>query len=273
MVAAQMRCAGALRIDHAMALWQLFLVPQGGSPKEGTHLRYPFAEMLTALAEQSQEHRTVIIGEDLGFVPEGFRDTMAAVGILSYRILYFEKAGDAFIGPEDYPPLALACLSTHDLPTLASWWRAEDVALRQAHGLVDPESSAEHRVLRSNERAALIAVLLKTGLLQGETLSDEDELPIEVLVAAHRFIARTPSLLATVRLADMVGPVAPTNLPGTVDAYPNWRLRSPTTLENLPTHPTFLAATQAMARERPRRDQGLLDGLRSSLAPDRGAQV
>lgn len=272
MVAAQMRYAGALRIDHAMALWQLFLVPEGRSPKEGTHLRYPFAEMLTVLAEQSQEHRTLIIGEDLGFVPEGFRDAMAEVGILSYRILYFEKKDDAFIELEDYPPLALACLSTHDLPTLASWWCAEDVTLRQAHGLVDRESSAEHRTLRTKERAALIAVLSEAGLLEWEIRSDKDELPTDLLVAAHQFIARTPSLLATVRLADMAGPLAPTNLPGTVDAYPNWQLRSPTTIENLPTHPTFLAVTGAIAQERPRRDQGLYDSSHSSFASGSGVE-
>jgi 4-alpha-glucanotransferase len=255
MIAAQMRYAGALRIDHAMALWQLFLVPENRTAREGTHLRYPFAQMLQVLAEQSQEHGTLVSGEDLGFVPEGFREAMAAVGILSYRILYFEKRAEAFVSPEDYPRLALACLSTHDLPTLASWWKAEDVALRQEHGLVDSETSAEHQVVRAMERAELVEALSAAGLLSGPVDPDMPALPPEVLVAAHRFVARSPSLLAVVRLADMAGPEAPTNLPGTVDAYPNWRLRCPVPLEELPEHPGFLTICQAMADERLRAEQ------------------
>ncbi len=254
MIAAQMRYAGALRIDHAMALWQLFLVPEGRSALAGAHLRYPFAEMVEVLAEQSQAQQTMVIGEDLGFVPEGFREAMAAANILSYRILYFEKDGPAFLGPEHYPSLALACLSTHDLPTLASWWRAEDVSLRGAHGLVDEDTSLEHFDTRAKERTALLAALGEAGVLPVSSDPDAPALPAEVLAAAHRFIARTPCLLAGVRLADLVGPVAPTNLPGTVDSYPNWRLRCPVAIEDLAAHPAFLAVTEAMAAERPRRD-------------------
>ena len=255
MIAAQMRHAGALRIDHAMALWQLFLVPEGGTAKEGTHLRYPFAEMLRVLAEESRRHGTTVIGEDLGFVPEGFRDAMAEAGILSYRILYFEQRDGVFLPPQGYPALALACLSTHDLPILAAWWRSDDIVLRRTHGLVDEASSAEQLTLRAEERKALVTALRESGLLSTAMASDAPDLPPEVLTAAHRFVARTPCLLAAVRLADLAGPVAPTNLPGTVDSYPNWRLRSPVPVEELDRHPVFLEVTGAMATDRPRRDR------------------
>lgn len=141
MIAAQLSHAGALRIDHAMALWQLFLIPEGASPADGAHLRYPFADLVRVLAALSHDHGALVIGEDLGFVPPGFRDAMEEAHILSYRILYFEQTETGFNAPDDYPHIALACLSTHDLPTLAGWWEAEDIQLRELHGLVDPESS------------------------------------------------------------------------------------------------------------------------------------
>ncbi|WP_210527611.1 4-alpha-glucanotransferase [Rubellimicrobium arenae] len=251
MIAAQMGYAGALRIDHAMALWQLFLVPEGQSARAGAHLRYPFAEMLRVLAEQSEEHGTTVIGEDLGFVPAGFREAMAEAGVLSYRILYFEKMDGAFLPPERYPALALACLSTHDLPTLAAWWRADDVVLRRTHGLVDEASSVEQLALRARERTALTQSLVAAGLLRSPP-AETTELADELLEAAHRFIARTPCRLTAVRLADLIGPIAPTNLPGTVNAYPNWRLRCPVPLERLPDDARFLRVTAAMSAERPR---------------------
>lgn len=255
MIAAQTAHAGALRIDHAMALWQLFLVPEGESARAGTHLRYPFAQMLEVLADQSRQDRTIIIGEDLGFVPEGFREAMTEAGVLSYRILYFEQAEGAFLGPADYPALALACLSTHDLPPLAAWWRGDDIGLRRQHGMVEEAASEEHLLLRAAERRALLDALAEAGLCPVGSDPGAPDLPAGLVAAAHRFIARTPSVLASVRLADLAGPVAPTNLPGTVDSYPNWRLRCPVSLEDLGAHPVFREVTAAMAEERPRRGE------------------
>ena len=140
---ALMRHAGALRIDHVMALWQLFFVPEAGIPADGAYVRYPVEELLGILAQQSRLHRTILIGEDLGHVPPGFRDVMLEAGILSYRIVYFEKDGDSFIRPKDYPRLALACLSTHDMPTLMGWWFGDDIDLRLAHALIGIEDAAD----------------------------------------------------------------------------------------------------------------------------------
>lgn len=261
MIEAQLRHAGALRIDHAMALWQLFLIPEGESPAAGAHLRYPFPQLVAALAEVSQAHGALIIGEDLGFVPKGFRAAMEAARILSYRILYFEQDARGFVPPDRWPRMALACLSTHDLPTLAGWWRAEDIALRRAHGLVGDTASEAQARTRADERGRLVHALAAAGLLDAAAeppdaaagVTAQAGLSETLLVAAHRFIARSPCLLAGVRLADLVGPEAPTNLPGTIDSYPNWSLRSPTRIEAIAAHPVFRAVTAAMATERPRR--------------------
>ncbi len=253
MIQAQIRDAGALRIDHAMALWQLFLVPEGASPAEGTHLRFPFADLLLALSELSRKHEAVIIGEDLGFVPKGFRKAMAEANILSYRILYFEQTARGFKGTSRYPQLALACLSTHDLPVLAAWWRGEDVELRRRFGMVDEDRSVADGARRGHERAAMLAAFRRAGALKGRADPQATELPEAVRDAAHRFIARTPCLLAGVRLADLTGPEAPTNLPGTMDEYPNWQPRSPVDLADIASHPAFAATTALMREERPRR--------------------
>ncbi|GGL97353.1 4-alpha-glucanotransferase [Pseudooceanicola nanhaiensis] len=253
MIAAQLADAGALRIDHVMALWQLFLIPENHPPADGTHLRQPFADLLRELAAQSRARQAVVIGEDLGFVPDGFRDAMETANILSYRILYFEQDDDGFAAAASYPTSALACISTHDLPVMATWWRGIDIGLREAHGLVDPETSKLHAAHRERERKGLLRALERDGGLPAGTAdAAAPDLPEQALDAAHRFLARTPCLLCGVRLADLVGPTEPTNLPGTVDVYPNWRPRSPVRIEDLPEHPAFARVTALMRAERPR---------------------
>ena len=242
MIAAQLRHAGALRIDHAMALYQLFLIPNGGVPASGTHLRYPFADLMRVLAEESRANEAVVIGEDLGWVPDGFREAMREANVLSYRIVYFEQEHGRFLPADSYPEVAMACLSTHDLPTLASWRRGEDIDLRETHGLVSAEASREHRAHRDWEVGALARAV---GADEG---AEDDAL----LDAAHRFMAATPCLLAGVRLADLVGPDRPTNLPGTMDQYPNWRPRSPVAVDAVADHPTFTRIAAIMREARPR---------------------
>ena len=253
MIAAQLRDAGALRIDHVMALWQVFLIPEHESPAAGTHLRQPFADLVETLAALSREHRAVVIGEDLGFVPDGFQEAMAQANILSYRILYFEQDETGFHDASEWPASALACLSTHDLPVMAAWWQGVDVDLREAHGLVDADNSALHRQHRAQERAWMVEALRPYGAAAGDAeTTSADNLPDSVLEAAHRYLARTPSLLAGVRLADLAGPVTLTNLPGTTDAHPNWQPRSATRIEALAELPAFRTITALMRQERPR---------------------
>jgi 4-alpha-glucanotransferase len=254
LVEAATRRAGALRIDHAMALWQLFLMPDGATPAEGTYVRFPVEAMITALAEASRANRTVIIGEDLGNVPEGFRDVMDAARILSYRILLFERDGTGFIAPSAYPRNALVCLSTHDLPTFQGWWRGDDVTLRAEHGLIGPEAAADQAAARDVERRNLLGDLVSAGLVTADAArrADLDPAPAAIVIAVHRHLARTPSRLFAVRLEDLAGERAPVNLPGTVDEYPNWRRKLSIALENLPGQPLWRQVGAALCAERPR---------------------
>lgn len=253
LIKAQLDFAGALRIDHAMVLRQLFLVPEGRPASEGTHMAYPFADMLRVVAEESRAHGAVMIGEDLGFVPDGFRETMHAANILAYRILYFEQEWGLFVRASTWPEMALACISTHDLPTLKGWWRGEDIAQRRAFGLVGEALVAEQEHRRIEERTALVNALIDGGELPANARdADEPDLPPRVLEAAYRFLGATPSRLAGVRLADLVGPDAQTNVPGTLDEHPNWRRRGTVPVEDIATNPCFGAITSAMRAVRPR---------------------
>lgn len=252
--------AGALRIDHVMALRQLFLVPEGGRPADGAYVRYPLETLLQRLGALSRRNETVVIGEDLGVVPSGFREVMAAANILSYRILYFEQRDGYFLAPFYYPRLALACLSTHDLPTWKGWWRGDDVGLRREAGLIDEQAASAQAAERDAQRRALVKAMHDAELLTEAALAEADaalhapeaEPPLSLALAAHRFVARTPSLLAGVRLADLAGESGPTNLPGTTDGFPNWRPRLGVMLEDLAETALFQAVTGVLAAERPK---------------------
>ena len=260
LMAAVMRHAGAVRIDHAMGVWQLFFIPLGRPAAEGTYVRFPIEDMLSTIAGQSDDFHTIVVGEDLGNVPEGFRDVMHAAGLQSYRILYFERHDHGFRQPREYPKDALACLSTHDLPTIEGWWRGADIELRLKYHLIDQGSADAQAGSRHHERRQLADDLLRAGLID-QTLADAvlsmDEhsrspLPEDFVAAIHRHLARTASRLAAVRIEDLAGERQPVNLPGTVLEYPNWRRRLGVDLDSLAATGLFRSVTQAMRAERPK---------------------
>jgi 4-alpha-glucanotransferase len=252
---------GALRLDHAMSLRQLFLVPNGEPASSGTYLRYPFRILLEHLANASLDQSCMVIGEDLGNVPGGFREEMERAAVFSYRVFYFEKEGMSFVPPERYPRLALACLSTHDLPTLRAWWECDDIALRQDHSLIDQKQAAAQTEERLSERKSLLELMVRCHLIDPPGAAEvtrrirdvEFPLPDTIMIAAHRLIARTPSLLVSIRLADLTGEEHPTNLPGTDPSiYPNWRRKNSIDLDELNAEERFRSLVAAVNQERPR---------------------
>ena len=248
LVRMNMRHAGGLRIDHVMGLHHLYWVPQGQRPSEGAYVQYPREDLIAILALESHRHRCLVVGEDLGTVPEGFRERMAQANILSYRVLFFEQdAHGAFLSPEAYPALALSVLGSHDLPTLRSWWTGDDLRLRHHLNLFPTAQELEcQRSERARSREELLKVLRATDVLS----SDENVSDIELSRAAHRFLARTPSMLAMAQIDDLADESLPVNVPGTSDEHPNWRRRLSIDLEELPSSPTFRAIVQAFEEER-----------------------
>lgn len=246
-----MRYAGAIRIDHAAALRRLFLVPLDASPTEGAYVDYPESQLLHTLAELSHAHQCLVIGEDLGLIPRGLRETLGNANVLSYRILSYEKSKHGFIPPGRYPPLALACVSTHDHQTMAGWWRGEDVKMRSRYGLVPVEAAKQQQQERERDRADILRALKAAGITLKDK-SNNDEFVTMLVTGAYRYLARTPSKLLAARLADITNEPRPTNVPGTSRAYPNWKPKLSTATEELEDHPLLQSVIAALKAERPR---------------------
>lgn len=221
---ANMRHAGALRIDHVMALTRLFVVPQGASAKAGAYLSYPLDDLLGELALESQRAKCLVVGEDLGTVPDGLREKLEAANVLSYRVLWFERHGENFAPPAFYPRKAVACASTHDLPTLAGWWRAADIDEKFGLGLISEDSAERDRAQRREDKTRLLAALAAEKLAPADA---DTEAPFDpsLAEAIHAYIKKTPSVLAIIQVDDLLGEETAVNLPGTDRERPNWRRR------------------------------------------------
>jgi (1->4)-alpha-D-glucan 1-alpha-D-glucosylmutase len=271
---ANMRHAGALRIDHVMGLMRLFWVPPAGEPKDGAYVHYPFADLLGLVALESQRNRCLVIGEDLGTVPDEVRAALAEAGVLSYRVLYFERdgAGD-FKPPADYPVRAIVAAGTHDLPTLAGWWSGDDLALRESLGMFPTPAAREAQIVgRAQDRARLLLALERQALLPPGASINPVSLPAmtpELARALHLYLARAPAQLLAVQIEDVLGIKTQVNLPGSTDAHPNWRRKLPLALERFPDdeHIAELAAALARLRGRPRRQRPKRDGAEVATIP------
>jgi 4-alpha-glucanotransferase len=257
---ANMRHAGVLRIDHVMSLQRLYWVPRGQSAVNGAYVTYPFATLLRLVALESHRQGCAVVGEDLGTVPHGFRETMQAANLLSYRVVAFERRwGGGFIPPGDYPPLAAASAATHDLPTLRGFWLGRDIAWRQKLGLYpNTEAEAAEIADRKRDRWQLLEALAGESLIAperfGEFLPSEDR-PLYTAAlgaAVLAFLARSRARLMLVQLEDVAGEEEQANLPGTSDAHPNWRRRLSARLEALLAGPELRRIATLVNEERRR---------------------
>jgi 4-alpha-glucanotransferase len=250
-IRANMRHAGALRIDHVMGLLHLFWIPADGKPADGAYLRYGFDDLLAILALESHRNRCMVIGEDLGTVPEGFRERMAAANVLSYRVLYFEKDGDRFKRPHEYPPLALACITTHDLATIKGFWQGADIDLKHRLKLF-PSAEAEQgeRAARGRDRWQMIEALRAENLFPEDlTVEAAANGPMTPSLAAalHRYLGRSPAGILLVQIDDLTAEAEQINVPGTVDERPNWRRRLSLTIAELSQAPLVRALVPHLA--------------------------
>jgi (1->4)-alpha-D-glucan 1-alpha-D-glucosylmutase len=242
---ANMRHAGAIRIDHVLGLMRQYWIPAGFPADDGLYVRFPFEEMLGVLALESQRQRCLVIGEDLGTVPKGLRERLRAADVLSYRLLYFERDEQGDIpAPDAFPRQALVAATTHDLPTLPAYWAAADLALRKRLGLY-PEAATYETDLE--QRKADLARLETTLRRQGLATDDETAVPV---AACYAYLARTPSLILQVQIEDLLGQCAPLNVPGTGSEYPNWRRKLRLNLGDLAVLPDLHALAAELRRER-----------------------
>lgn len=225
MLRANFAHAGGLRIDHVMGLQRLWVIPMDASPKEGAYLYYPVDDMLRLLALESHRHQAIVLGEDLGTVPDGLREKLIGRAILGMRVLLFEQGHDGQFKPIlDWPDNALATTSTHDLPTLNGWWHSRDIDWNIQLGLIDAptvEQWSEHRL---RERQALRQALSQDPQNFVDEIRNETDHMID---ASVRYLGHTRAPLVLLPLEDALGIEEQANLPGTTDTHPNWRRRLP----------------------------------------------
>jgi 4-alpha-glucanotransferase len=246
MLRAGMRHAGGLRIDHAMGLMRLWVIPDGAEAREGAYLAYPLDDLLRLTALESCRHRAIVIGEDLGTVPAGFQDRLKAAGIAGTRVLWFERNRTRFAPPQAWDVEAAAMTSTHDLPTVAGWWRGHDIEVRERCGLV--RNGAAERSARKEDRKALWRALRAAGQVSGRIPAPQAT--SRVVDACVGFVAHTPARLALIPLEDALALEEQPNVPGTIDEHPNWRRRYATNAGEMLNDAEVRKRLAALARRR-----------------------
>ena len=217
MVRTVLRHAGGIRVDHVIGLFRLWWIPEGMGATAGAYVRYDHEALIGILCLEAHRAGAIVIGEDLGTLEPWVRDYLTDRGVLGTSVLWFERDEGGFTPPERYRQLALATITTHDLPPTAGYLAGEHVELRERLGLLN-EPVVQVRGAAEREAAELRKLLRDRGLLGAEPSERE------VIEAMHRLLLATPSVLIGVSLADAVGERRAQNQPGTVDEYPNWRI-------------------------------------------------
>ncbi len=256
MLRSAMRHAGGVRIDHALGLARLWVVPDGASAADGAYLSFPVDDMLRLIALESHRHRAIVLAEDLGTIPDGFQDRLEAAAMLGMRVLWFERHDDRFTSPRDWTKGAVAMTSTHDLPTTAGWWSGRDLEWRGRVGSLGDEANQRHEAeLRVRDRAALWDTMRDSGA--GDDGQPAPDQAGRIADAAARHVGGAACEMVVLPIEDALALPEQPNLPGTLDQHPNWRRRLPGPAGALLDTPVVAArlAGLADARKQPGKPQ------------------
>jgi 4-alpha-glucanotransferase len=251
-----MQYAGALRIDHILGLMRQYWVAPGMKANEGVYITFPLADILRIIALESRREHCIVIGEDLGTVPDGFDEIMSAAGLLSYKVLFFERwESGLFKRPELYPAQSMVTVSTHDLPTLTGWWTGRDLEWRKTLSLYpNEEMGQQERNARIEDRKLLIAALDDLDAIDMANTPQQApaKMNIELSTSVQKYMAKAPSHIQLIPLEDALELIEQVNIPGTIDQHPNWRQKLPITMENFWQQDSVTAIASAMKVARPR---------------------
>lgn len=245
------RRAGVIRLDHVMGLHRLFWVPAGFDATQGVYVRYRPEEFYAVLTLESHREGAVVVGEDLGTVPQEVREAMHRHRIHRMSVVQFEVTADMERPLPDPPADAVTTLNTHDMPTFRSFWEGLDIADRQELGLLDEAQAREAADHRKRVRRAVTAMLRREGQL------GDDESTHAVLGALLAHLAATPAAVLLLNLEDLWLETKAQNVPGTTHERPNWRRRARYDLEEIPTLPEVAGIVQ---RIHALRQRGKSDG-------------
>ncbi len=239
--ASNMHATGALRIDHVMALLRLWWVVKGDNAKNGGYVYYPVDDLLGILALESHRNQSLVIGEDLGTVPEEIREKLAENGVYSYRVFFFEQAEDGgFFSPAHYPIQSMATLTTHDMPTLIGYWHCLDLELGKDLGLYPTEEILSTLYTSRHEnKQEILNSLHGHGSVSGEVGRDVNYTGMNQALnfGMQKHMASGSSALLSLQLEDWLQMDKPVNVPGTFDEYPNWQRKLSRNLEQIFTDP------------------------------------
>ena len=246
-----MRYYGALRLDHVMSLFRLWWVAGGESPTEGAYVHYPLQSLLAVLALESDRAACLVVGEDLGVVPDEVRRAMPEYGVYHYKVMLFEKDAGRFRRPDEFARRALGTVTTHDMPTLRSYWEGRDIELRRRLNLypsLDIQQEVERE--RDQDRVSLLTALREQGLQPAAPVSPSDAYTPELANALHLYLARSPTQLVALQIEDLLGMDEPVNVPGTDREYPNWQRKLTLDIEDMTTRRDLDESFAAIGRAR-----------------------
>ncbi|MFT5760669.1 MAG: 4-alpha-glucanotransferase [Alteromonadaceae bacterium] len=250
-----MQYAGALRIDHILGLMRQYWVAPGMDVNEGVYISFPFDDILRIVALESQRNHCVVIGEDLGNVPEGFSETIQDAGLLSFKVMFFERwPSGLFKRPENFPTQSIVTVATHDTSTLSGWWQGRDLEWRQQLNLyVNDAVGHADRNARASERKNLIAALDDLHVIDMSKAPQQDPavMNTELSIAVQKYLAASPSHIQLIPLEDALEIPEQVNIPGTIDQHPNWLQKLPVLLEDFWQTDTVKGIAQAMRVARP----------------------
>jgi 4-alpha-glucanotransferase len=243
---------GALRLDHVMSLYRLWWTTAGHSATEGVYVHYPLPALVAVVALESMRNRCLIVGEDLGVVPDAIRRAITDYGLYEYKVVLFEKGGDGrFRRPEEFAQRALGTVTTHDTPTLRGFWDSNDIELRQRLNLYpNPDSHLASEHDRERDKTGILAALTEQELQPIHPSSAQQPYAPGLAHALHLFLARSTTALIALQLDDLLGMLDPVNIPGTDREYPNWRRKISVDLEELSIREDLTAAFADIARVR-----------------------
>ncbi|GIX40891.1 MAG: hypothetical protein KatS3mg129_0624 [Leptospiraceae bacterium] len=238
-----------LRVDHIMWLYRLFWIVREGKEKTATYIRYPDKDLFGILCLESQKNKSIIIGEDLGTVPEEVRNLLKEKSILSWKVLYFEKdSNNNFIDPKFYSLNSVATINTHDLPTLAGYWIGKDIEEKLKIGIYTEEEAKKQYEIRNKERQKFIELLhQKEYFKEKESITEDSIYDDEIAYYFYKLLSESPSKILLASIYDMLGESDQPNLPGTTKEYPNWQIRLSVPIEEIENHPYFISITNALS--------------------------
>ncbi len=247
--ASNMKASGALRIDHAMALLRLWWVHNDDNASEGVYVNYPVDDLLAILALESQRNKALVIGEDLGTVPEAIREKLQDNGVYSYRVFFFEQSKDGgFFSPSHYPEQSMATLTTHDMPTLIGYWHCDDLTLGKTVGLYpDDEVLQSLFESRHENKQQILNTMHGHHSISDEISRDVNYVGMSKALnfGMQKHMSTGSSALLSLQLEDWLEMDKPVNIPGTFNEYPNWKRKLTQNIEQIFSRPDL----QALARD------------------------